>query len=128
MNLKCDTPKSVGNTVAYGRKLFDAAILGMRTGLEVALNGQRLSELLVDLAGDSAKLALAGAFVGLWRSSGTHRHSRLRDPIAYAALWFCAGVAWKTRKVTANMAHSALKELIRVRDEHWLEANPIDYA
>ncbi len=115
-------------SVVYGRKLIQAGISGMRTGREVALDGQRFSEILVDLARDSAKLALVGACLGLALSSRTHRHSRLPGPIACAALWFYAGLVWKTRGVTASMARSALKEMDRVRDEHWLEANPIDYA
>jgi hypothetical protein len=38
------------------------------------------------------------------------------------------GLAWKTRELTASMGRSALKEMNAVRDQHWLENHPIDYA
>jgi hypothetical protein len=38
------------------------------------------------------------------------------------------GLAWKTRELTASMGRSALKEMGTVRDQHWLQNHPIDYA
>jgi len=77
-------------------------------------------------------LAAAGACVGLLRPYLTHRRNRLPKALAGgalgSALGLCAGLAWKTRAVTSGVVHSARKEVDRVRDEHWLEMNPIDYA
>ena len=47
---------------------------------------------------------------------------------AGSAIGFCAGFSWKTRKLTSTLAHSAVREVRRVKDEHWLDKNPIDYA
>jgi hypothetical protein len=44
------------------------------------------------------------------------------------ALGFCASFSWKTLKLASSLAHSAIHEVHRVQDEHWLETNPIDYA
>jgi hypothetical protein len=39
-----------------------------------------------------------------------------------------AGVVWDTRLLAASAAGGALARIEKVRDEHWLERNPIDYA
>jgi hypothetical protein len=41
---------------------------------------------------------------------------------------FAAGVVWDTRLLAASAAGGALARIEKVRDEHWLERNPIDYA
>jgi hypothetical protein len=41
---------------------------------------------------------------------------------------FGAGVVWNSRRLTAAVAKGALRNVGRVRDEHWLERHPIDYA
>jgi hypothetical protein len=37
-------------------------------------------------------------------------------------------IAWQSRRLTACAANGALRNIGRVRDEHWLETHPIDYA
>jgi len=44
------------------------------------------------------------------------------------AIGFGAGVAWESRRLTASVASGALRNIGRVRDEHWLTKHPIDYA
>jgi hypothetical protein len=44
------------------------------------------------------------------------------------ALGFGVGVAWESRRLTTSVASGAAKSISKVRDEHWLEKNPIDYA
>jgi hypothetical protein len=41
---------------------------------------------------------------------------------------FGAAVAWESRRLSASVAGGALKNIERVRDEHWLTKHPIDYA
>jgi len=41
---------------------------------------------------------------------------------------FASGLAWESRDLTASIAGNALKNIDKVRDERWLEKNPIDYA
>jgi len=41
---------------------------------------------------------------------------------------FTAGIVWETRFLAASTAGGALGKIGKVRDEHWLEKNPIDYA
>jgi hypothetical protein len=44
------------------------------------------------------------------------------------AIGFGAGVAWESRRFTASVADGALRNIGKVRDEHWLTKHPIDYA
>lgn len=124
--------ESMTNKVAYGRKLANAGLTGIRTGQQTAFPDQPFSALVVESLRDSLILAAVGACLGLLRPYVTRRHNRLPRALAGgaigSALGFCAGFAWKTRAATSGLVHSARKEMDRVRDEHWLEMNPIDYA
>jgi hypothetical protein len=124
--------ESVKSTVKYGRRLVNAGLSGIRTGQPAALNGRSFSSVLAESARDSLKLAAAGICIGLLRSSLKNRRGHLSSTLAYgalgSALGFCAVLGWKTRAVASSLAHSAVKEMQKVSDEHWLEVHPIDYA
>jgi len=45
-----------------------------------------------------------------------------------AAIGFAASVVWESRRLAASVASGALRNIGKVRDEHWLERYPIDYA
>ena len=111
---------------------MNAGITGIRNGQDSARGEQPLSTLATEAAQDSLALAAIGACVGLLTSCLMRRSNRLSNAIAFgtvgSAVGFFAGFGWKTRSVTSNVAHSAVKELRKARDEHWLELNPIDYA
>jgi hypothetical protein len=38
------------------------------------------------------------------------------------------GIAWNGRCLTESITSSVLRNIAKVRDEHWLESHPIDYA
>ena len=120
------------STIKYGRKLINAGINGIRSGQNSARGKQTLGKLAADAARDSVALAAIGACVGLLRSQLAEKRDRPAKALAVGALGsvlgFCVGFGWKTRKVTTSVAHSTARELRRVRDERWLELNPIDYA
>ncbi len=104
----------------YGRKVIEAAISGISKS-EAPGTSQPPAGLILK--------CLTGAVFATW--ADTHvvkRPSRLPRTAAYAAIGFLATLAWNTRNVTGAMARSAAKEIGKVRDEHWLEMNPIDYA
>ena len=118
--------------VEYGQKLVNAGITGIRTGQDSARGAESLRKIAADAARDSLALAAIGACVGLLQSQFAEKRDRRAKALALGALGsvlgFCVGFAWKTRKVTSSVAHSTAREVRRVRDEHWLELNPIDYA
>ena len=124
-------PRAV-TRVEYGQKLVNAGITGIRTGQDCARGEESLRKIAADAARDSLALAAIGACVGLLQSQFADKRDRRAKALALGALGsvlgFCVGFGWKTRKVTSSVAHSTARELRRVRDEHWLELNPIDYA
>lgn len=44
------------------------------------------------------------------------------------AIGFGLGIAWENRRLTESITSGALRNISKVRDEHWLESHPIDYA
>jgi hypothetical protein len=120
------------SSINYGRKLVNAGISGIRSGQDSARGEESLCKIAADAARDSLALALIGACVGLLQSQFADRRNRPAKALALgaigSAIGFAVGFGWKTRKVTSSVAHSTARELRRVRDEHWLELNPIDYA
>jgi len=118
--------------VRYGRSLANSGAAGMRRGREAYLNGRPLGAVLNQKARASIGLAAIGACAGLLRCFVSGRRRRISESIALgavgSAIGFFAGFTWKTRDLTGSMIHGAAKNMSPVRDEHWLERHPIDYA
>jgi hypothetical protein len=119
---------SLTKTIEYGRKLVHAGVCGMEAGERSELDGRALSPFLLDSARDSLAVAAAAAFAGLLGCQLLRRRVHPLKIATCGALAFAAGFSWKTRKVGASATHAALKEVAKVRDEHWLELHPVDYA
>jgi hypothetical protein len=121
------------SNVDYGRKLVTSGLEGARFGEEAFLHGKSLRPFIQD----SARNALAPAAIGLCiggllaqRPGNGHNPSsrRLTYGLMGGAIGFCVGLAWEIRRLAAGVAAGAWQNVHRVRDEHWLEKNPIDYA
>lgn len=115
----------------YGRKLLASGLEGARWGGE-NLNGISLGPLLSGSVRVAIRPAVLGAFVGLLGSFFGNRNTLPVRVFAFSLLGgvigFSAGMVWKNRGVTANAVSEALSNMGRVRDDHWLERHPIDYA
>jgi len=120
------------SSVGYGRKLVDSALEGARSGEGEFLNEEPLAPYL----GESARQALGPAAIGaclgvLGGYLGNGRRSTTRAlacGFLGGAIGFGAGMIWENRRFTASIASGAWKSVSKIRDEHWLEKNPIDYA
>lgn len=119
------------NTVEYGRKLIHAGATGLRTG-RTEFDPEKAHALVTRSAGESARMALAGACLGVVPGCLLARRSRGANAALFgvlgSVLGFLAAFSWKTRSLSSTLAHSAIKEVRKAKDEHWLERNPIDYA
>jgi hypothetical protein len=81
-----------------------------------------------------AVMGLCVAALGA-RLSGRHSN-RKRKPLgrtlAYGllggAIGFGAGVTWKAQGLAASIARRSFENTRPVRDQRWLERNPINYA
>ncbi len=116
----------------YGRKVLHSALEGGRRGGEAFLEGKSLTPLLSEGVRHALKPAAVGACIGLLGSyPGDHRRSISRALTFSLLGWVIglgAGVVWKTRGLTECVASNAFRNIGKVRDEHWLERHPIDYA
>ena len=116
----------------YGRKVLNSALQGARSGREAFLKGRSLSPFLGEEVRNALKPAAGGAFIGLLGSYlGNHR-SPIGRALAFGlvgwAIGLGAGIAWQTRGLTECAASNAFRNIGKLRDEHWLERHPIDYA
>lgn len=116
----------------YGLKLLDSGLEGARSGEGAFLHGKPLAPVLEESARHSLKPAAIGAFVGVLGSCAGNRHKSTSRTLVYGLLGGAIGlgvaVAWGNRRLAASVASSAFRSMGKVRDEHWLENNPIDYA
>jgi len=116
----------------YGRKVLNSGLDGARSGREAFLHGRPLTPFLSESLHDAWKPAAIGACIGLLGSHPGNRHKSMGRAFACGVLGgvigFGAGIVWNSRRLTASVANGALRNIGRVRDEHWLERHPIDYA
>ena len=124
--------RRLDNYLRYGRSLANSGAEGMRNGRDAYLEGKPLRTVLSQKARASLGLAAVGACAGLLQCVVSRRRRRIPTSLALgavgSAVGFLAGFTWKTRDLTASMVHGAAKSIGTVRDEHWLERHPIDYA
>jgi len=117
--------------VEYGKKIFDSGVNGARSGREAFLQGDSVTPFISAAVAKSWKHAAFGACLGLMLFPGNKRKS-VGQMFAYGflggALGLGLGIAWASRRLTGSMANGAFDNIARVRDEHWLESHPIDYA
>jgi hypothetical protein len=118
--------------VEYGRKVLDSGLEGVRSGQEAFLNGRPLTPFLSESVRRAVQPAVLAACIGVLSSCPGNRTKSISRALAFGllggAIGFGSGFAWGSRRLTMSAAAGALKNIARVRDEHWLERHPIDYA
>ena len=123
---------AVETYLRYGRSLANSGAAGMRSGRDAYLNGKPLSKVLTQNARASLGVAAIGACAGLLQCLVSGRDRRIPKSLVLgavgSAVGFIAGFSWKTRDLTRSMVKGAAKNMGSVRDGHWLERHPIDYA
>jgi hypothetical protein len=116
----------------YGRRLLDSGIEGARSGEEAFLDGESLTPFLTESVSSALIPAALGACIGVLSSYPGYREKSITRALVYGllggAIGLGAGLAWESRRLTASVAGGALRNIGRVRDEHWLSKHPIDYA
>ncbi len=117
--------------VEYGRRVLDSGLAGARTGREAFLNGRPLTPFLSEAVRSASVPAAFGALVGVLASQPRDRQSACKAVVFGFLGWTIGlglGMAWRSRDLTVCVTGAALGSIGRVRDEHWLERHPIDYA
>jgi len=118
--------------IRYGQELLRTGVCGLSSGRDEHLHGRPLSEVLGESARASLGLAALGACAGLLRYCLSARRDRIAKTLACGllggAFGFLAAFGWQTRGLTESMGRSAARQIGALRDQHWLENHPIDYA
>ena len=121
----------IESEVKYGRKVLDAGLEGTRSGREAFLKGKPLTPYLNDSVRKAVIPAAIGTCVGaLGSAAGRNRSAGrvLAFGLLGAAIGFGLGFAWESRRLTFSALANAFKKIDKVRDDHWFERHPIDYA
>ena len=120
------------SNLEYSRKVLNSGLEGARSGREAFLHGRSLTPFLSESVNNAWRSAVVGACLGVFSSIPGNRHrtvSRvLTCGLVGSAIGFGIGFTWRSRHLTESIACGALRNMGRVRDEHWLESHPIDYA
>jgi hypothetical protein len=117
----------IADSFDYGRELLHAGIDGIKAGERLSLRSPDVH--IAKSAGQSLVAAAVGGTVALILCKVTDRRRRvLQTMVACGTAAFCADFICRTRNVSSKMIECAEKEIGKVRDQHWLESNPIDYA
>lgn len=115
--------------VEYGRKILNSGLEGARSGREAFLEGRPLTPFFSESVRKAITPAAIGACLAiLGCSSNRGRGRALACGLLGSAVGFGAGMIWASRPLTTSILSSALRKISRVRDEHWLQRHPIDYA
>lgn len=118
--------------VEYGRRVLDSGLEGLRSGQEAFLHGRPIGPFLRDSFRKAVTPASLGICIGILTGCReNHRRSAaqiLARGILGGLIGLTAGIAWESRFLAASVVGGALAKIEKVRDEHWLERNPIDYA
>jgi hypothetical protein len=118
--------------VEYGRKVLNSGLAGARSGREAFLNGRPLTSFLDEAVRNAVTPAALGALVGMLGSLPGYKQRAATRTLLFgllgSAIGFGIGFAWQSRGLTTCAATRAWSNIGRVRDEHWLEDHPIDYA
>ena len=125
-------PEWSKSDIDYGRKLLNSGLEGARSGREAFLNGKPLNPFLGESVRNALKPAAFGLCIGVLGSYRKNRHSSAGRVFVYglvgSAIGFATSVVWESYRLAASVASGALRNIGKVRDEHWLERYPIDYA
>jgi hypothetical protein len=118
--------------VEYGRRVLNSGLEGVRSGREAFLHGRPLTPFFRESFRKALKPAALGACMGTLAAcpqNGRRSIGRiLTSGLIGGLIGLTAGIVWETRFLAASAAGGALDQVSKVRDEHWLEQNPIDYA
>ena len=116
----------------YARRVLSSALEGARCGREAFLKGRSLAPFLSEEVRNALKPAAVGVCIGVLGSRPGDRRSPINRALVFGfvggAIGFAAGIAWRTRGLTECVASNAFRNIGKLRDEHWLERHPIDYA
>ena len=123
---------AIKDNIAYSKELLEAGIEGANEARREVLASEKTTDMVASAAQESWQPAALGVFVGAICGVLADDRKPIRGVIAGglfgAVLGFAGSFAWKTRPLTTAMARKAGRNIGKVRDEHWLTKNPVNYG
>jgi len=118
------------SNAAYGRRLVSSGLEGARSGREAFLHGGALAPFVRTSFRNALGPAAIGVCLGMLKSIPKRRCAgrALGFAVVGGVVGFGIGLVWQTRRLAGSIASEVFESIKRVRDEHWLEKHPIDYA
>ena len=122
--------------IEYGRKLLHSGMDGARTGRDAFLHGKPFTPFVSESARKALKPAALGAYVGMFLGAVQGNFGGGEGSVAKVLLLgvlggmigFGLAVAWEGRELAESATSEALRNIHKVRDEHWVEKHPVAYA
>jgi hypothetical protein len=118
------------SNAAYGRRLVSSGLEGARSGREAFLHGGALAPYIRSSFRNAIGPAAIGVCLGILKSIPKRRCAgrAVGFAVVGGVVGFGLGLVWQTRRLAGSIASEVFESIERVRDEHWLEKHPIDYA
>jgi len=122
------TPQWLESDITYVRNLAEAGVNGV-----TSVRSEPGDRAFAPVLRSSVWVTTAiGGTIGVLSSLlGRRRRSAYGTALGGlvgSTIGFGGGVAWTSRDFTGAVARSVVQKVNAVRDEHWLEKNPINYG
>ena len=114
--------------IAYIRSLTKASYDGFTSALRKRENCAVSPTLTASVWVPAAIGAIVGILAARYGNRKQSGYKLAMVGVAGSALGFGAGVGYTTRGSTKAVFRSTMQKVNGVRDAHWLERNPINYA
>jgi len=116
----------------YGRRVVSSGLEGARSGREAFLQGRSLTPFLGESILRAWRPAVVGVCIGVVGGISSSRNKSISKVLSCSLLGgvagFGFGIARENRRLTESITYGALRNICKLRDQHWLESHPIDYA
>ena len=124
--------EKIKSNIAYGQELVESGVEGANEARKATLKAPETVDMVTAAAQESWQGAtigvLAGAIFGVLTDDRKPLRGVITGGLLGAVAGFAGSFAWKTRPLTSSMVHGASKRIGTVRNQHWLEKNPINYG
>jgi len=124
--------EKIKSNIAYGQELLESGVEGAKEARKATLEAPETTDLISVAAQESWQGAtigvLAGAIFGVLTDDRKPLRGVITGGLLGAVAGFAGSFAWKTRPITSNMVPGASKRIGTVRNQHWLDKNPINYG
>jgi hypothetical protein len=122
----------VKDNVGYGRELVSSGFQGARSAWKTSAEDVNVASAVARMARDSWKPGVAGAILGAVAGYLLSERERTKYTVIGSLLGGAIGLSgsmtWSGRRVIGGIASEAMHNINEVRDQRWLDKNPIDYA